>query len=101
MSNLVLAVVLVFRSLIIVAFPTSLSSRIWLIKRPFLTKRYGASRWFTVCLLKNNSSRLYPSSLRSDQRMNCGFGEPGKIGIDSDIVSVRSIGFTSIDLNGD
>jgi len=32
--------------------------------------------------------------------MNCGFGEPGKLGIDFDIVSVRSIGFTSIDLNG-
>jgi hypothetical protein len=29
--------------------------------------------------------------------MNCGFGEPGKLGIDSDIVKVRSIGFTSIE----
>lgn len=30
----------------------------------------------------------------SDQRMNCGFGDPGKFGMDLDIVSVRSIGFT-------
>jgi hypothetical protein len=27
--------------------------------------------------------------------MNCGFGDPGKFGSDLDIVSVRSIGFTS------
>jgi hypothetical protein len=33
--------------------------------------------------------------------MNCGFGEPGKLGIDSDIVSVRSIGFTSMKHIGD
>jgi len=31
--------------------------------------------------------------LRLDQEMNWGFGEPGKLGIDSDIVSVRSIDF--------
>ncbi len=54
-----------------------------------------------MCELKNNSSRLYPSSLRSDQRMNCGFGEPGKLGIDVEIVSVRSIGFTPPDLDSD
>jgi len=72
-----------------------------LILRPFLTKWYGASRWVPVCVLKNNSSRLYPSSLRSDQRMNWGFGEPGKFGIDVEIVSVRSIGFTSTDLDSD
>jgi len=96
-----MAVFLVFWSLIIVAFPMSLSSRIWLILRPFLTKCYGASRWVPVCELKNNSSRLYPSSLRLDQRMNCGFGEPGKLGIDFEIVSVRSIGFTPTDLDSD
>jgi hypothetical protein len=28
--------------------------------------------------------------------MNCGFGEPGKLGIDLDIVSVRSTGFIPI-----
>jgi hypothetical protein len=27
--------------------------------------------------------------------MNCGVGDPGKLGIDSDIVSDKSIGFTS------
>ena len=52
-----------------------------------------------MCELRNNNSRLYPSSLRLDQRMNWGFGEPGKLGIDFDIVSVRSIGFTPTDLN--
>ena len=54
-----------------------------------------------MCELKNNSSRLYPSSLRSDQRMDWGFGEPGKLGIDVEIVSVRSIGFTPTDLDSD
>jgi hypothetical protein len=32
--------------------------------------------------------------------MNWGFGEPGKLGIDSDIVNVRSIGFIPIHHNG-
>ncbi len=54
-----------------------------------------------MCELKNNSSRLYPSSLRSDQRMNCGFGEPGKLGIDAEIVNVRSIGFIPTNRNAD
>ncbi len=36
-----------------------------------------------------------------DQEMNCGFGDPGKVGIDCEIVSVRSIGFTSIERNTD
>ena len=31
--------------------------------------------------------------------INCGFGELGKVGIDFEIVSVRSIGFTPIDIN--
>ncbi len=57
--------------------------------------------WVPVCELRNNNSRLYPSSLRLDQEMNCGFGEPGNIGIDSDIVSVRSRGFTLIECVGD
>ena len=50
-----------------------------------------------MCELRNNNSRLYPSSLISDHRMNCGFGESGKVGIDSEIVSVRSMGFTQIE----
>jgi len=33
--------------------------------------------------------------------MNCGFGEPGKFGMDLDIVSVRSIGFTPIEFISD
>ena len=44
--------------------------------------------------LRNSNSRLYPSSFRVDQRMNWVFGEPGKVGMDFDIVSVRSISFT-------
>ena len=52
-----------------------------------------------MCELRNKSSRLYPSSLRFDQEMNWGVGEPGKLGIDFDIVSVRSIGFTPIRQN--
>ena len=28
--------------------------------------------------------------------MNCGFGEAGKVGMDVDIVNVRSSGFTSV-----
>jgi len=28
--------------------------------------------------------------------MNCVFGEPGKVGVDGDIVNVRSIGFTIV-----
>ena len=79
----------------------SLSSGIWSILRPFLTKWYGASRCVPVCELRNNSSRLYPSVLISDQSMNCGVGEPGKLGIDSDIVSDKSIGFTSKEWIGD
>jgi hypothetical protein len=92
---------LFFWSLIIVAFPMSLSIGIWLILRPFFMKWYGASRWVPVCELKNNNSRLYPSSFRLDQEMNWGLGEPGKLGIDSDIDSVRSISFTPKDLDSD
>ena len=33
--------------------------------------------------------------------MNCGVGDPGKDGIDSDIVSDKSIGFTSSECIGD
>lgn len=51
--------------------------------------------------LRNKSSRLYPSSLRFDQEINCGFGEPGKLGMDFDIVRVRSMSFTSIIQNAD
>jgi len=50
---------------------------------------------------RNNNSRLYPSSFKFDQEMNCGFGEPGKFGMDLDIVSVRSIGFTPIEFISD
>ena len=48
-----------------------------------------------------SNSRLYPSSFRFDHEMNCGFGEPGKLGIDSDMVNVRSIGFTQTNLDSD
>ena len=51
-----------------------------------------------MCELRNNSSSLYPSFLRLDQEMNWGFGEPGKLGIDYDILNVRSIGFILIRL---
>ena len=50
-----------------------------------------------VCELKNKSSRLYPSSFRLSQSMKLGFGEPGNVGIDSEIVSVRSMIFIKID----
>jgi hypothetical protein len=73
----------------------SLSSGIWLIFLPFLTKWNGASRCVPVCELRNKSSRLYPSVLMSDHIMNCGFGDPGKVGRDSDMESERSIGFIS------
>jgi len=33
--------------------------------------------------------------------MNCGFGESGKVGMDVDIVNVRSSGFTSVNYDGD
>jgi hypothetical protein len=49
-----------------------------------------------VCELRNNNSRLYPSSLMLDQLMKCGFGDPGKFGIDSDIVNDKSISFIMI-----
>ena len=32
--------------------------------------------------------------------MNWGFGDPGKVGIDSDMVSDKSIGFTSSECIG-
>ena len=54
-----------------------------------------------VCELRKSSSRLYPSSLILDQSINFGFGEPGKLGMDSEMVSVRSTGFTSIERIGD
>ena len=46
--------------------------------------------------LKNRSSRLYPSSFRLFQFMKLGFGDPGNVGIDSEIVSVRSMIFIKI-----
>ena len=54
-----------------------------------------------VCELKNNNSRLYPSDLIFDQLMNCGVGDPRKFGVDLDIVSDKSIGFTSTEHIGD
>ena len=43
--------------------------------------------------LRNNNSRLYPSSFKLDQEMNCGTGESGKVGSDFGMVNVRSNGF--------
>ena len=38
--------------------------------------------------LRNNNSKLYPSFAIVSHSMKCGFGEPGKVGILPETVSV-------------
>src|SRR2546428_1490885 len=68
---------------------------------PPSTKCTGASRCVPEWELRKISSKLYPSSFLLAHEMNCGRGDPGKLGRLLEISRVRSIGCTKLVVRAD